>query len=478
MKSNKSVYINVMYSMMGVVFNTIVPIIVFPYVTRVLGVNGIGKYSFYNSAMTYAALFTGFGIALYGAREIGKCAEDIKRRSQRLAELMVINLITVAISAIWVIYFAFFSSYSNDWLIIFLFSLTLLTNAIGAEYFFVGIEMQGFMLIRNVFFKTLSTIMVFLIVKEPEHLTRYVAITTFSLAATSLTNIYYWIKLSDFRSLNVLCLTKYIKPLSSIFSIDILLRYLGLGDVVILGVFAGDNAVGIYSMGLKVFLLVSSILKVTATTLMPRSAYYLENNDSDSFFRLFNNTIRMLFLVGLPISACLYLFAEPIILILGGAQFEGSVELMKELSFFLLLNVLVNTYVFQAFYPQNKTKPIIYAHFTGLIFNVVLNCVLVPYLSYQGTFIAFAVSNLAIVGVLVGMEKSFFKTSFLLRDYYNYIISTVVSVLLVCLCLKLISSSYWGICAIIFCFVYIFSLQILQDNFYLNIKRTIIRKWR
>ena len=181
MKSNKSAYKNVIYSMFGVIFNTIIPIIVFPYVTRVLGVDGIGKYSFYSSALTYAALFTGFGIALYGAREIGKCADDPNRRGQKLVELIVVNLMTVAIFFVIVIYFAFFSSYSKDWLIIILFSFTLLTNAIGAEWFFVGIEKQGFMLVRNVVVKTISTILIFLLVKEPEHLVRYVAITTFSM---------------------------------------------------------------------------------------------------------------------------------------------------------------------------------------------------------------------------------------------------------------------------------------------------------
>lgn len=476
MKSNKSAYKNVIYSMTGSIFNIIIPIIVFPYVTRVLGVVGIGKYSFYSSALTYAALFTGFGIALYGSREIGKFVDNRQKRAQSFAELITINLITVAISAILIVYFAFFSSYSDDWLIIILFSLTLLTNAIGAEWFFVGIEMQGFMLVRNVIFKTLSTIMIFLLVTEPEHLARYVAITIFSLAGTSLTNIYYWIKLSDFRSLKALRLSKYLKPLSSIFSIEILLRYLGLGDVVILGVLAGDNAVGIYSMGLKVFLLVSSVLKVTATTLMPRSAYYLETNDRDGFNRLLNKTIRMLFLVGMPVSACLYLFAEPIILILGGSQFEGSVGLMKKMSFFLLLSVLVNTYVFQALYPQNKTKSIICAHLVGLVFGVLLNCILVPYLSYHGTFIAFAVSNLVIAGVLVGMESTFFKGSFLLRDYLNYIIATAISVVLAYLCSMLLSGSFWVISAIIFGLIYMVSLQLLKDDLYLNIKQSIIRK--
>lgn len=460
---------------MGVVFNTIIPIIVFPYVTRVLGVDGIGKYSFYSSALTYAALFTGFGIALYGAREIGKCADNLQLRSQKFAELMVFNLITVAISAFLVVYFAFFSSYSDDSVIILLFSLTLLTNAIGGEWFFVGIEMQGFMLVRNIIIKTLSTIMIFLLVKEPEHLTRYVAITTFSLAGSSLTNIYYWIKLTDLKHVAKLKLRSYIRPLSSIFSIEVLLRYLGLGDVVILGVLAGDNAVGIYSMGLKVFLLVSSILKVTATTLMPRSAYYFENNDADGFDRLLRNTLRMLILVGLPISAGLYLFAEPVILLLGGAEFEGSVGLMKEMSFFLLLSVLVNTYVFQALYPQNKTKSIIWAHIAGLVISVALNFALVPYFLCHGTFVAFALSNIAIAVVLIAMNKKLFVSTFRVKDYYAYIASTLGACAATYFSMWLLNDSYWLISVVVFMITYSVLLLIQKDEMFMNILTSIKR---
>lgn len=464
--------------MFGVIFNTIIPIIVFPYVTRVLGVDGIGKYSFYSSALTYATLFTGFGIALYGAREIGKCADDIIRRTQKLVELIVLNLMIVAIFFIIVIYFAFFSSYSKDWLIIILFSLTLLTNAIGAEWFFVGIEKQGFMLVRNIVIKTISTIMIFLLVKEPEHLVRYVAITSFSMAGTSLTNVYYLINLSVLRYVKNLSFRKYLHPLSSIFSIEVLLRYLGLGDVVILGVLAGDNAVGIYSMGLKVFLLVSSIMKVTATTLMPRSAYYLENNDTEGFCRLFYNTIRMLFMVGLPISVCMFLFAKPIIIILGGEQFVGAVDLMKEMSFFLLLSVLVNTYVFQAFYPQNKTTPIIVAHLAGLFLNVVLNCLLVPLLSFQGTFIAFAVSNLSIAFVLFLKEYNFIRNSFCIGDIKKYLFATIVSIVPTAVINCLMPTNVWMWLFMLFAFglTYIAVLEMFKDDLYLSIIKKYKRK--
>lgn len=480
MKSNKSPYINVLYSMMGVVFNMIIPIVVFPYVARVLGVDGIGKYSFYSSIFTYFALFTGFGIALYGTREIGKFVNDLQRRNQTFIELIIINLITVSISAIFVFYFAFFSSYSNDCLIILLFCITLLTNAIGAEWFFVGVEMQGFMLIRNIVFKSISTALVFIIVTEPEHLARYVAIVIFSQAGTSLTNIYYLSKMIKLEIRDSLKLKKHLKPLFSIFSIEILLRYLSLGDVVILGVLMGDNAVGIYSMGLKVFLLVSSILKVTATTLMPRSAYYLDNNNNDGFYSLLSNTIRMLFLVGLPISAFIFIFAEPLILLLGGGEFENSIGLMKEMSLFLLLSVLINTFVFQALYPLNKVKTIIVAHIIGILVNIILNCVLVPMISYHGTFIAFAVSNIVIAGVLVMREWIFFKTCYNIKDYINYIIATIGATISIYLLEIFVCRSWDIILSLLFVFVYIVILQLLKDKIYLNIRNIVIckLKWK
>lgn len=463
--------------MIGVVFNTILPIIVFPYVTRVLGVDGIGKYTFYSSALTYAALFTGFGIPLYGTREIGKCANDLQKRSQKLAELMTINLIIVALSAIPIFYFAFLSSYSNDWLIILLFSFTLLTNAIGAEWFFVGIEKQGFMLIRNVLIKTLSTILIFLLVKEPKHLPIYVAITVFSMAGSSLTNIYYLVRLFDFKSVKKLKLTKYIKPLSSIFLIEVLLRFLGLGDVVILGILAGDNAVGIYSMGLKVFLLISSIMKVTATTLMPRSAFYIENNDTVGFNSLFCSTIRLLFMVGLPISVCMYLFAEPVIFLLGGEQFIGSIGLMREMSFFLLLCVLINTFVFQLLYPQNRIQSIIWAHAIGLIINLILNICLVPCMSFQGTFIAFAVSNVIIMIILYVKEKKYLK-SLQIKDNVNYLYASCLAILPV-LCVNIFvaqSNCLWIVMLLVYGLSYLLLLRILKDKLFLMVINKIFTK--
>lgn len=462
--------------MIGVIFNMIIPIIVFPYVARVLDVDGVGKYSFYSSALTYAALFSGFGIALYGAREIGKNADNIQKRSQVFIELLIFNLITVAIAAIFVFYFAFFSKYSDDRIIILLFSLTLFTNAVGAEWLFVGMEKQGFMLVRNIIVKTISTAMIFVLVREPEHLVRYVAITTFSLAVSSLTNIYYWIKIIDFHHVVKLRLSRYFRPLSSIFSIEVLLRYLGLGDVVILGAIAGDTAVGIYSMGLKVFLLVSSILKVTATTLMPRSAYYIENNDQAGFNNLLNTTIQMLLMVGLPISACLFLFAEPIILVLGGEQFEGSIGLMKEMSLFLLLSVIINTYVFQALYPRNKTKSIILSHIVGLVSSIALNLALIPKLSYHGTFIAFAVSNFAIAIVLVLMERDFFRLSFKVTRYKNYIYATLIASTITYLSLFVFAGFYYIISFILFSIIYACILYALKDELFCNIIINSVRR--
>ena len=84
---------NLVYSVIGVVFQTLFPLIIYPYITRVLGVANLGEYNFYASTVAFLALFSGFGISLYGTKEIGKRKDDIQAYSVVFGELVSINLI-------------------------------------------------------------------------------------------------------------------------------------------------------------------------------------------------------------------------------------------------------------------------------------------------------------------------------------------------------------------------------------------------
>lgn len=464
---------NLIYSILGVVFSTIIPIIVFPYVSRVLGVTQLGEYNFYNSALAYLALFSSFGITIYGVREVGRVKDDIKKRSNILVELVCLNLIFTVCCLLFVLYCIVFTKYGADYKIILIFSIILMTNAIGAEWFFVAIEKQKYLLIRNLIIKIISLVLIFLLVVSPDDTITYATITVFSLAGVSILNIIYIIKLSDFSGIHTLHLKKYLNPLAFIFVIEILLRFLGLGDVVILGNFGGDTAVGFYIMGLKIFLLVTSLMKVTATTLLPRAAFYLENGEIDNFNVLLRDTVNLIFLLGIPCSLGLILWAEPVVNLFGGKDFEPSVLLLQGFSCLIIVSVIVNMIVFQILYPLDKIKSIIVAHVIGVGLNIILNIVLIDRMSYYGTFLAFAISNIVILLILFLLERKSIPMCIFSKNILKYIYAGIVFLLIGvtirCFCGNMYYLGQMFMCGCI----YLYMLYCCQETFIRNLLRKI-----
>ena len=54
----------------------IIPLVTFPYISRVLQVNAIGQYNFANSIVSYFLLISGLGISTYAIREVAKVREN------------------------------------------------------------------------------------------------------------------------------------------------------------------------------------------------------------------------------------------------------------------------------------------------------------------------------------------------------------------------------------------------------------------
>lgn len=67
---------NYVYNLIYQVLIMVVPLITTPYLSRVLGAEAIGIYSYTLSITTYFVLFGSLGVAMYGQREIAYVQED------------------------------------------------------------------------------------------------------------------------------------------------------------------------------------------------------------------------------------------------------------------------------------------------------------------------------------------------------------------------------------------------------------------
>ena len=69
LKNNKSLGINAILNGLQSVLNLIFPLITFPYVSRILSVDGMGIYNFSNTYVGYFLLIAGLGINTYELKD-------------------------------------------------------------------------------------------------------------------------------------------------------------------------------------------------------------------------------------------------------------------------------------------------------------------------------------------------------------------------------------------------------------------------
>ena len=87
----KSLKKNAIISLLKSGMNIIFPIISFPYASRILLPEGIGKVNFANSVIEYFIMISVLGINLYAAREAARVRDDKEKLNKLSKEILSIN---------------------------------------------------------------------------------------------------------------------------------------------------------------------------------------------------------------------------------------------------------------------------------------------------------------------------------------------------------------------------------------------------
>lgn len=178
---------NFIYSTAYQILNVITPFISAPYISRVLGAEGIGIQSYTASIQQYFLLLASLGTLSYGAREISMNRNDEYKRSKIFWEIELMSIGTTLIAlAGWIILCFLTPKYRVYYIVL---TIGIFAAAFDISWFFNGIEEFKLTVIRNSIFKIFGIILMFLYIKTREDLLLYVFIT----AATSfLSNLSLW----------------------------------------------------------------------------------------------------------------------------------------------------------------------------------------------------------------------------------------------------------------------------------------------
>ena len=154
----KNIGFNIIRTAMGILY----PLITFPYASRVLFSEGIGKVEFANSIIMYFLIIANLGISSYASRELALVRDDCTKRDKIAREMFCLNLISTLVAYILLILGILFISPLYPYRkLLFVCSGRILFTALGVEWLYTAFEDYGYITLRSVVFQLLSLILLF-----------------------------------------------------------------------------------------------------------------------------------------------------------------------------------------------------------------------------------------------------------------------------------------------------------------------------
>ena len=208
---------NTIYSIIKSCSTVIFPLITFPYISRVLLAENVGKINFGNSVVSYFSLIASLGITTYAVRECSKVKKDKSTLNKLASEIMSINFLTTIVSYVLLIIVLIFAKplYSYRKLII-IQSTVIVFTTFGADWLNTTMEDFRFITLRTFFFQCLSIILMFIFVKRPSDYLKYACVTVISSSGGNIANIFYRRKYCDTKLTINLNFRKHMPPNSFI----------------------------------------------------------------------------------------------------------------------------------------------------------------------------------------------------------------------------------------------------------------------
>lgn len=476
-----SIKINFIMNTILTLSSIIFPLITFPYVSRILQPEGLGKVNLAISLVTYFSYFAQLGLPTYGVKICAGYRDDKEKLSRTVQELTIISAVATAIAyAVFFIMVLFVPKLSSEKSLYLIISSIMILNLLGVEWLYKALEKYTYITIRSLAFKVISIIAMFLLVRSKSDYVVYGAISVF---ASSASNICNFIELRKYVSLKPQMqydFRQHLKPLFILFAMTCASTIYTNLDTVMLGFMTTNTDVGYYDAAVKVKSVLAALVTSLSTVLLPRVSYYVEKKNYKEFNKVSTKALNFIFVIAVPLIVYFVFFAKECIYLLSGKAFEPSILPMQIIMPTLLFIGLTNILGIQIMIPLGKEKYVLYSTISGALTDLVLNAVFIPQMKSVGAAIGTLAAELVVLIVQFALISTDIKKIFCKIQYHKIILAVVIAALCSIWTRHFISSTFMIllISACVFFILYLSILYILKEKFVHEMADSLLQKNR
>lgn len=382
-----------LYAVQGL--NFLMPLIVLPYLLRVLSPEGYGSIVFAQALMGYAVILTDFGFNLTAARDISVARHDPRQVAKvywttMAAKALLLVLGLVVICAV----VAVDADFRRNWQVFAACGFLLFGNSIFPAWYFQGLEKLKDVALIQAISKCLITGCTFAVVKSPQDilLAAFLMSAPQFIGALVAVGLRIPLRPASFYRPTLGDVRDALKAGSDMFlSIASSSLYLHTNTFV-LGLMSGERSVAFYSLGYRLVLAIQSLTSPVTQAAFPRASILFASHP-DQAWKLVKRIAWLLFpAIGLS-SVIMLVFAPFIVGVFGGGNYQQAVTVMRIMAPVPLLVTVAGVLAQIVMVNLGLTRHLLRIYITVGILNLLLLPVLVYLFSANGAALSLSIAE-------------------------------------------------------------------------------------
>lgn len=461
------ILINYMYQFIYQLINIIFPILTLPYISKILGAENLGIYTYSFSIVTYLVLVSDLGIKNYGSRKVAYCRENDYELKKVFWELFLQKLcISIIIYLFSFIYF--FYTNKNEIFLIQIFYIII--SFLDISWLYQGLEEFKKIMLRNLILKLFLLMLIFLFIKGKADLLKY---TKLMIIANLFGNLILWIKLPISKiNLNIKKLNPFnhLKNSFIMFLPQIAITIYATLDRIMIGSICDKKYVTYYDISNKMIIVSMLLITTAGNIFLPKISNLYINNKYEEIKKIIRKIMNIFILIMFPLIFGILSVADDFIKLLFDKTYIEVAFLMKVMSITIIFWTLNNITGSHILIPMGKENKITVSVFLGCFINLVLNYILIKKYNALGAVIATIITEGVVTIIQIYFSKDYFQIK------WKTVFKSLVSAIVMFLILKCINNFYFKI--FFGGVIYILLILFLKEENTLEIKNILILKLR
>lgn len=476
--NQKSIKRNYIYNLIYQVLLLLTPLITTPYLSRVLGADGVGTVSFAESVVSYFTLFATLGITTFGQREISYVQDNKEERTKVFWETKILQFIVSGIVIIVYVVFALTQQYKALYIVL---TFNVIAVMIDIVWLLQGMEDFGKIVFRNIIIKVLSIIYIFIAVKTQDDILEYAFGLSFFLF---LGNASLWISIKNYvgkPKWKEYKPFRNIKTVISIFVPTIAIQIYTVLDKTMIGIITNNSFEnGYYEQAIKIARMVLVIVTALGTVMIPRIGYHFGRGEKDTVMHFMYRGYRFVWFLGVPLCFGLIGTASNFVPWFFGDGFEKDIPLISILSVLILAIGINNVTGMQYLIPTKRQNIFTKTVLIGAGVNFLLNIILIQQFQSIGAAVASVVAETVIAVTQLYYVRKEISAKKVIGLSLHYVIAGLVMLALLLFLSGRMTPSITNTIIMIICgtISYCMVLCVLKDSFFIDNIRIITNKLR